>query len=258
MEEQIMKAEDERKVIPDYGADPVNDPPDDEGGATEPASGTPESHRPKLVHDADAIDPSLTPEEADEEAEYRAMRRDLPGTKGASAAGIVAISVGKIPGKNEFFRTHKTFSPVVSLVVTDVGMDKCWLTATAEMEKALAGIEIKMLPYVLYLTVTDSGTVKIIPIRCPDEDMGPNLYNSTKEHGLIRGRNEWVRLYTDIKNGSYKVYPAPKGRFSEPVWPELKHAKIFRLAFRDKGHCIDSCQHPLFMKWAGRRADDKK
>src|SRR6516162_6782526 len=41
-----------------------------------------------------------------EEAEFRAIRRDLPGVKGASAAGIVAISVGKTPTKNEFFRTH--------------------------------------------------------------------------------------------------------------------------------------------------------
>ena len=31
----------------------------------------------------------------DEEKEFRALRRDLPGVKGTSAAGIVAISVGK-------------------------------------------------------------------------------------------------------------------------------------------------------------------
>ena len=40
----------------------------------------------------------------DEEKEFRALRRDLPGVKGSSAAGIVAISVGKAPTKNEFFR----------------------------------------------------------------------------------------------------------------------------------------------------------
>ena len=36
--------------------------------------------------------------DADEE-EFRAMRRDLDGVKGASAAGIVSISVGKDPGE---------------------------------------------------------------------------------------------------------------------------------------------------------------
>ena len=44
-----------------------------------------------------------------EEAEFQAIRRDLPGVKGSSAIGIVAISVGKVPGKNEFFRTHRGF-----------------------------------------------------------------------------------------------------------------------------------------------------
>ena len=42
---------------------------------------------------------SATEEElGEEEQEFRALRRDLPGVKGASSAGIVAISVGKTPG----------------------------------------------------------------------------------------------------------------------------------------------------------------
>jgi hypothetical protein len=51
------------------------------------------------------------------------------------------------------------------------------------------------------------------------------------------------------------VFPADKGRFGEPIWPELKPAKIFRLAFKDKGWLLDSTQHPLFLQWAAR---DKK
>ncbi|MGA8295391.1 MAG: hypothetical protein WB820_23485 [Rhodoplanes sp.] len=37
--------------------------------------------------------------------------------------------------------------------------------------------------------------------------------------------------------------------------PQLKPAKIFRLAFRDKGRLIDSPEHALFRKWAARDAD---
>src|SRR5262249_36865591 len=44
-----------------------------------------------------------------EEEEFRAMRRDLPGVKGSSAIGIVAIGASKIPGRHEFFRTHRDF-----------------------------------------------------------------------------------------------------------------------------------------------------
>jgi hypothetical protein len=42
----------------------------------------------------------VTDEQRDkDEAEFRKLRRDLPGVKGASAIGIVAIGVGKVPGK---------------------------------------------------------------------------------------------------------------------------------------------------------------
>ncbi len=66
---------------------------------------------------------------------------------------------------------------------------------------------------------------------------------------------EWVRLYTDRANKAYKVFPAPAGRFGEPQFPDLTHAKIFRLAFRDKGRLLDSTEHPLFLKWAARDID---
>ena len=48
------------------------------------------------------------------------------------------------------------------------------------------------------------------------------------------------------------MYPAPEGRFSEPQWPQLKEARIFKLAFRDKGRLIDSTEHTLFKKLAAR------
>jgi hypothetical protein len=249
----VMQEGDEHRAATE-GTDEF-EPDADATGARTPG----ESPKPKLeiIHDADAARAEDSADLDDDEKEYRAQRRDLPGVKGSSAVGIVSINVGKIPGKNMFFRTHTTFSPVINLVDTEVGMEKQYFTATPEMERALAGIAITMSPYTLYLTVTEEGAVKIIPVRCPDEDGCQNEYGRTKELGLIHARTEWVRLYTDLKNKNYKWFTAPKGRFAEPVWPELEHSKIFRLAFRDKGHRIDSPHHPLFMKWAGR-ANDKK
>jgi hypothetical protein len=183
-----------------------------------------------------------------DEAEFRKLRRDLPGTKGASAVGIVAISVGKTPGKNEFFRTHPEFRPVVSLVDIEVGMERQFFAVTEEMVAALAGIGITVSEHTLYLTVTPNGSVRIIPINIASD----NEYNRTKEIGLIAGIDRWVRLYTDQANKVYKVFDAPVERFADPIWPELKPAKIFRLAFRDKGRMVDSPEHPLFKKWAAR------
>jgi hypothetical protein len=200
--------------------------------------------------------PAATPEELDaEEQEFRALRRDLPGVKGASAAGIVAISVGKAPSKNEFFRTHRDFRPTVSLVDVEVGMEKQFFAVTPDMVDALAGIGITVSDHTLYLTITSRGAIRVVPVRQANADGEQNEYHRTKEIGLLQAETEWVRLYTDQENRCYKVFPAPAGRFSDPQWPMLKEAKVFRLAFRDKGRLLDSVEHTLFKKWAARDSD---
>jgi hypothetical protein len=190
-----------------------------------------------------------------EEQEFRAMRRDLPGVKGASAAGFVAMSVGKAPAKNEFFRTHAEFRPTVAMVDLEVGMERQFFAVTSEMIVALNGIGITASDHTLYLTTTSRGALRVVPVRQANNDGEQNEYAHTKEIGLMQAMTEWVRLYTDLENHSYQVFAAPAGRFSEPTWPELTQAKIFKLAFRDKGRLIDSTQHPLFQKWAARDSD---
>jgi hypothetical protein len=204
-------------------------------------------NKPKLGIVSDEIHEQLD----EDEAEFRKLRRDLPGVKGASAVGIVAINVSKKPDKNTFFRTHKDFRPRVPLVDIEVGMERQFFAVDTKMEVPLAGIGITYTDHDLYLTVTPNGAVRIIPIDCVSD----NEYTRTKEHALIEGIDHWVRMYTDRENKNYKVYPAPDGRFADPIWPDLKQAKIFRLAFRDKGRLIDSTDHPLFKKWAARDRD---
>ena len=194
----------------------------------------------------------------EEEAEFRALRRDVPGAKGASDAGMLTISVGKQPSpKNVFYRTHPKYRPVFAMVNVEVGMEKQYFAVTADMEAALVNIGITTYNHALYLTITSRGAVRVVPVRCAGSDGVQNEYNRTKEIGLIQGMSEWVRLYTDLENGVYKVFSAPAGRFAEPVWPALKPAKIFRLAFREKGRLIDSVNHALFQRWAARDKDAK-
>ena len=193
----------------------------------------------------------------EEEAEFQKLRRDLPGVKGASAVGIVSIGVGKTPGKNEFFRTHPDFRAVCAVIDIEVGMDQQYFVATDEMVASLASIGITVSDHALYLTLTSGGAVKLVPVRQADADGEQNEYARTKEIGLLKGIDRWVRLYTDRANHVYKVYPAPKDRYAEPQWPVLSAAKIFRLAFRDKGRLIDSPEHSLFQKWAARDTKPK-
>jgi hypothetical protein len=199
---------------------------------------------------------SPTEEQLDEEErEFRALRRDLPGVKGSSAAGIIAIKVDKTPGKNEFFRTHPDFRPIMPIVDVEVGMEKQFFAVTSDMVGALAGIGITVSDHTLYFTVTPRGHYRVVPVRIADDAETQNEYNHTRETCLIDGIHGWVRLYTDRENKCYKSFPAPVGRYGEPQFPDLKPSRIFKLAFRDKGRMVDSTEHPLFKKWAARDSD---
>jgi hypothetical protein len=208
-----------------------------------------ETPKPKL----ELVPP--TEEELDEEEkEFRALRRDLPGVKGASAAGIVAISVGK-PPKNEFFRCHPEFRAIVPMVNCEVGMERQYFAVTPDMVEPLASIGISVTDHALYLIVTSRGALRIVPVRQANSDGEQNEYARTLEIAMLQAREQWVRVYTDLENRCYRVFPAPAERFAAPQWPLLKHARIFRLAFRDKNRLLDSTEHTLYQKWAARDRD---
>jgi len=196
----------------------------------------------------------VTEEELDEdEKEFRALRRDLPGVKGAAEAGILTISVGRQPiPKNTFYRTHTTYRPIFAMVNVEVGMDKHFIAVMPNMIEPLAGMGILVADHTLYLTVNPEGGLRIIPVRCPDIEGEQNEWDRTKEMALIEAMGGWYRLYADKANQAYKNYPAPAGRYGDPKWLDIKHSKITRLAFRDKGRLIDSPDHILVQKWAGR------
>src|SRR5262249_39330398 len=155
------------------------------------------------------------------------IRRDLPGVKGSSGIGIVAISVGKTPAKNEFFRTLPDFRPIVPIVDHQVGMDRQYFAVSPDMVTPLGSIGISVTEHTLYLTLTASGALRVVPVRCANDDGEQNEYHRTKEIALLQGTEEWVRLYTDKENNCYKVFLAPAGRFGQPQFPNLSHAKIF-------------------------------
>jgi hypothetical protein len=197
----------------------------------------------------------VVPEEEldEEEKEFRALRRDVPGVKGAADAGMLTISVGKQPTpKNTFYRTHKTFRPVVPIVNVEVGMDKHYIAVMPTMVEPLASMGITVADHTLYLTVTPEGGLRIIPVRGPNAEGEQNEWERTKEMALIEAMEAWFRMYTDRANNAYKNFPAPDGRYGDPNWPEIKPAKIIRMAFKDKGRLIDSIDHILVQKWAGR------
>src|SRR5215813_878696 len=125
-------------------------------------------------------DLKLVPEEEldEEEKEFRALRRDIPGVKGAADVGTLTISVGRQPApKNTFYRTHPTFRPVVPMVITEVGMDKHFIAVMPHMIEPLASMGITVADHTLYLTVTPEGALRIIPVRGPNAEGEQNEWD---------------------------------------------------------------------------------
>ena len=192
----------------------------------------------------------------EEEKEFRALRRDLPGVKGASAAGIVAISVGKTPAKNEFFRSHKEFRPIVPIVDIEVGMERQFFAVTNDMVEALRGIGI---------TVTDHVSV-------PDDHLTRRSIASFLFAKQTRRRAERIPSHQRNRpdagastNGcgcsptkrTAATKSFPRRPAASPIRPGRTSSRreIFKLAFRDKGRLLDSIEHPLFKKWAARDSE---
>jgi hypothetical protein len=191
----------------------------------------------------------------EEEEEFRRLRRDVPGVKGAGEIGIISISVGRQPSpRTEFYRTAKFFRPVVQIVAVEVGLDKQFVAVAPNMVEPLSSIGINTRDFTLYLIVSPRNTLRVIPVRGPDPETGTqNEWDRSKEMALLDGVDAWVRMYSDREGSCYRSYPAPIGRFGEPAWPTtLKPAKIFRMCFRDRGRLIDSTDHALVRAWAGR------
>ena len=203
----------------------------------------------------------LVPEEQldEEEQEYRRLRRDLPGVKGAGEAGMLTISVGREPSpKNIFYRTHPTFRPIVPIVNVQAGMDTHFVAVMPHMVEPLAGMGITTADHTLYLTITPEGGLRVIPVRCANAEGEQNEWDRTKEMALIQAQDAWYRMYPDRANSAFKNFPAPAGRYGDPNWPEIKPAKIIRMAFKDKGRLISDHDHILVQRWAGRDLPEQK
>jgi hypothetical protein len=144
----------------------------------------------------------------------------------------------------------------MALVNIEVGMDKHFIAVMPNMIEPLAEMGITTADHTLYLTITPEGGLRIIPVRGANAEGEQNEWDRTKEIALIQAQDAWYRMYTDRANNAYKNYPAPVGRYGDPNWPDIKPAKIIRMAFKDKGRLISDSNHILVQKWAGRDRKD--
>ena len=113
------------------------------------------------------LDPVELKEQLDEEEkEFRALRRDLPGVKGAAPPELSPFRWARRRRRTNFSDTpHPEFRPIVPIVNIEVGMEKQYFAVTPDMVEPLKQIGITVTDHMLYLTVTSRGAIRIVPVR---------------------------------------------------------------------------------------------
>ena len=185
---------------------------------SKPKTGIP-SEPPEETYKPEPFKPGPLAEELDEdEAEFRAMRRDMDGVKGTSAAGIVSINVGKAPPKNEFFRTHPSFAPSVPIINIEKGMEKHFFAVSPNMVEPLAAIGISVAYHTLYLTITSGGTLTVVPVRDAVEGAeATNDYDGTKAIAMRKGRTELGPHVHRYGEPLLQGFPCRRGQIFGPL-----------------------------------------
>jgi hypothetical protein len=90
------------------------------------------------------------------------------------------------------------------------------------------------------------------PVTLADSDGRQNdwhasMYDMLAEHG----RGQWCRI--EAGDGGYNPEIAENASLTKPDWPEVKHfGEVLRIAFKKGGRVVDTVEHPLILRLAGR------
>jgi hypothetical protein len=224
----------------------------DDGGA----NGVAEPHGG--AHDLPPVPPETQAQLDEDDALLQQLRIDVVGAVpgGKLSEGVSAIHVGK-PPRDTFFRCHPgaDYHPTFSVYQARAGFDQTPIAVMPHMIGYLRTIRIYPAPTKLFVIMTETNALQIVPVRLASADGSQNVYSRTLELAVHRAMREWIRVFnnpdTKGEGRGWEIFAAPEGRFPEPIWPTDSMGRLIRLAFKDAGNLIEDASHPLVKKWAG-------
>ena len=149
------------------------------------------------------------------------------------------------PGRQEWFRSQPGVAIPCGLLKDEA--DSVLYLVTPRIYDAL---DDEAKPFRLHLCVNRQGGYFLFPVQQRGEDARDNDWVTSAERALIKSKNSWTRMKSNMRAGEYKVAGLEDGvELSEPVWPDLEPREILRLAFAD--HLIDRMDHPLIRRLRG-------
>ena len=154
---------------------------------------------------------------------------------------LTTVPVRK-PQKAEFFRAHPKDRLDVFVLET---LDREVYLIEPSLGVGL-GDDVKAVT--LVRAVTRQVVELLWPIPLPSDGRAPLAWHTSAREAADMGRENWVRLRSDMSLGAYRVDRA-EGDLGEPRWSDNDLNAILRIAFRDR--YISSMGHPLIRQRLG-------
>lgn len=156
---------------------------------------------------------------------------------------LTNIPVGK-PDRQQFIRTHPDTDYTYDAAILEYD-GETYLVA-ANMLTALQG-EYRAVR--LQVAIARHSTVPFLwPLKLPQGDGRPNMWNETAMMAAREAQTAWVRVMSDMTQGMYVTKKA-MGIDDDPVWPDQSMEELLRIAFQ--GKTITELKHPVVQKLLG-------
>ncbi len=149
------------------------------------------------------------------------------------------------PSRQEFIRVHPDANWCLETAILEDKENRETYLVDADIWPEIPG---ETIPKVLYTTVNRHGTVKLWPIKLPEEDGSLDSWNRSALDAAERAKTKWIRVVADMNLSGYAVWEAASD-LEDPEWPSLSFEEILKIAFKD--HFIDHLDHPVMRRLRG-------
>jgi hypothetical protein len=166
----------------------------------------------------------------------------------ASAVGVKPLLKTvpiKKPEQEWFVRTHPDPAHWYPTAVVEV--DREIYLVARDLWPLLAD-EKTFSPRLLVTAINRQKVLFLWPIRLPRSDGKIDDWIRSAMDAADEAKSRWVRVTANMSLGAYEISVAT-GQIADPVWPEIDHEGIIKLAFRDK--MIADWDHPELKRLRG-------
>jgi len=151
------------------------------------------------------------------------------------------------PSRQTFFRIHPDEDQSLKTMVLEFEEHQETYIVHPSVYRWVAGVAVAK---VLFLGITRSSDLFILPVRLPDPDGRWEPWSKSLMAGAEIAKHKWVKIVSNRGQGVYETFEA-EGNIPEPDWPDdVTFNDLITIAFEDR--VIDTPDHPVLLKLKGK------